>query len=495
MKKLDLNEHFISRIWENQDYFNNLKTTDERKIEIINYGKKNVGFAGADYNNARLKIGDVTFSGDVEIHRTFRDWNLHKHNINGKYNRVILNIVMWGETDNVLPKTKYTREVPTLILSDFLSMSIHKIWKDIINNPSSEFRLPCQKTNQDLLNEFKEKWIKDMGITRLNYRANRLKIRLEELSNPADLSFSYPKSKQMVLKTSVNYKKLMWEKVLFEYICEALGFSKNKKQFLKLAKNIDFDILKKYKLDLNQLDAVLFAVAGFLSTRLEDKRLEGLNKKSKIIDDVYVEQLIKSWELIKPFFNVEIMNYNEWNFFRMRPANFPMVGIGFASGLLYSLIYDELLKKIVLLIENSNNITKDIIFMFKNIKCSEYWHKHYCLGIESSYKSYLIGQDKIQSIIINVICPFILLYSRVYAKAELYDRIIKYYNSEKLKEKNEVVRAMQNQLNYKPKSASEFQGLIHLHNFYCIKGKCNECKIGEAIFARESTDYLRIILY
>ena len=51
-------------------------------------------------------------------------------------------------------------------------------------------------------------------------------------------------------------------------------------------------------------------------------------------------------------------------------------------------------------------------------------------------------------------------------------------------------------LNFKPKTIAEEQGLIHLHNFYCIKGKCYDCGIGEKVFGNKKvSEAMRIIIY
>jgi hypothetical protein len=66
MKKLNLNENFISRIWLNEEYYDALFTSDGREIKVINFGIPNSD-SGADFKDATVKIDDVIYSGDVEI--------------------------------------------------------------------------------------------------------------------------------------------------------------------------------------------------------------------------------------------------------------------------------------------------------------------------------------------------------------------------------------------------------------------------------------------
>jgi hypothetical protein len=88
------------------------------------------------------------------------------------------------------------------------------------------------------------------------------------------------------------------------------------------------------------------------------------------------------------------------------------------------------------------------------------------------------------------------LYSKEFDKKNLEDKVFTYFINTRFKGKNEITRVMERQLGYEVSSVSDEQGIIHLHNFYCVKGKCSECKIGDLIFDRVSeVDYLKIILY
>ena len=161
MKKLNLNENFIGRIWQEPAYYDNLITTDGKKVEVVDFGRINRD-SGADFRNSKILIDRQRFSGDVEIHRTTKDWFLHKHKKSGKYNRVILQVVMWRDddfTDFSPPLATKSRIIPTVILSEHLSKSIHEIWRDIINNPSVNFKLICNPDNKTLDESFKRKWI------------------------------------------------------------------------------------------------------------------------------------------------------------------------------------------------------------------------------------------------------------------------------------------------------------------------------------------------
>jgi hypothetical protein len=468
MKKLNLNENFISRIWVDKMYYNNLKTTDGKKVEILDYGVVNKD-SGADFKNAKVSIDKKIFKGDIEVHRSLRDWDIHAHKKDGKYNKVILQVVFWDEDfpqDGNLPKVMKSREIPTVILSKFLTKSIHEIWKEIINNPSSEFKLPCYPANEKLEPEFKYELIKNIGLKRIYYRAERLKQRLEKLEE-TELT---------------DNKKQIWEKLFFEFTLEALGFSKNKEQFLKFAVNIDLNKIKKLNLTQIQIESLFFDTAGLL-----------FNLKYK---DEYIEKLKENREILRRKLKPVIMNKEEWNFFRLRPQNFPTIRMAYAASFCKVVLYNNFFKRVVLCFEKSRSMEKDLLNLFLEIQLSSYWTNHYVFGkkVNSNIKS--IGEDRIKDIITNVVLPLLCLYSETFEKSNLKDKIIEYYLTSREKNENEITKVMQKQLNITSKTVSDSQGLIHLHNFYCVKGKCDECIIGKQVFGKDSVkDVLRIILY
>ncbi len=461
MIKLNLNENFICRIWEEQSYYSGLKTTYNDKVEVLDYGKRNYD-AGPDYKDTKLRIGEAVYSGSIEIHRTLNDWYLHNHENDNKYNDLILHVVFYGDDHSSNVKVKKSRTIPTVILSEFLSGSIHDIWKEIINNPSPVFRLPCFPQGKEVPAEIKNVWIEKLSLERLHYKSQRMNSRLEEL-------------------TDDHSKKIFWDQILFEFICEALGYSKNKEQFLKLAKNVNVKEIKKLDLGRDQMESVLFGMAGFLYDL-------------KFRDD-YINETKSSWNNLRDVLRKEIMKKSEWNFFRLRPANFPTVRLAYASGILNELIQKDFFKSIVNIFESSDKVMDELVKLFSGIRVSDYWKAHYNFGRISSSEYKSIGKQRITDIVSNILIPIIYLYSAKFEKAALKKRTEYFYKTVKHKNSlNEITRVMKSQLDTGVVSMADEQGLIQLHNFYCVKGKCKDCEIGQNVF-EEKIDPLKIILY
>ena len=83
-----MSESYLHVLYQFQ-YFdkNNLQTTDNKLVSIIKIGVLNSD-SGADFQDARIIIGQVEWAGSVEVHLKSSDWDIHKHqNV-----RVILHI-------------------------------------------------------------------------------------------------------------------------------------------------------------------------------------------------------------------------------------------------------------------------------------------------------------------------------------------------------------------------------------------------------------------
>ena len=77
-----------------------LATTEGERVEILNPGYFNHD-AGPDFRQATLKIGPLTWVGDVEIHARASDWYRHGHQDDAAYNTVILHVVAQADADAV----------------------------------------------------------------------------------------------------------------------------------------------------------------------------------------------------------------------------------------------------------------------------------------------------------------------------------------------------------------------------------------------------------
>ena len=86
-------EKLLYYVWEHRLFDNrNLLTTKGEKIEIIDPGHRNSD-SGPDFFNAKIRIGEKLWAGNVEIHKNASDWKLHNHDHDKSYDSVILHVI------------------------------------------------------------------------------------------------------------------------------------------------------------------------------------------------------------------------------------------------------------------------------------------------------------------------------------------------------------------------------------------------------------------
>ena len=86
-------EYMLHYAWQHRIFpFGQLHTEDGKEIDIVSVGRHNSD-AGPDFIGAQLKIGGMTWAGNVEIHLRSSDWYRHHHDTDAAYDNVILHVV------------------------------------------------------------------------------------------------------------------------------------------------------------------------------------------------------------------------------------------------------------------------------------------------------------------------------------------------------------------------------------------------------------------
>src|SRR5690606_7589823 len=88
-----MQESFLHFIWQFQ-YFDKkeLLTSEQEPVNIIHPGVYNTD-AGPDFSESKIMLKDMMWHGHTEIHIKASDWNIHKHQNDDAYNKVILHVV------------------------------------------------------------------------------------------------------------------------------------------------------------------------------------------------------------------------------------------------------------------------------------------------------------------------------------------------------------------------------------------------------------------
>lgn len=486
-----IQESLLYEIWQKQNYIPSLKTFYGEVITIIDVGSRNEDSAGPDFKNARIRIGNLTYVGDIEIDYDYSDWKLHGHNIDNKYNSVILHVALINKNHHGYVYTRNGRKVPSICLSEFVQKEVLEDLKlqHESNRNNSISILKCKESSDIVPFEVKEKFLIQLGIERFKKKCKKVYERLKELQFLKELNIkepviSYELSTQFhehQFKHSDFSNKEIWQQLFYELVFEALGYSKNKVPMTTLAQSANINFLKKIEKDgvlIQKYEAALFYISGLVSS--SDNAAEQESKN-------YIENIFLHWNAIKPFYDGKYMEETQWHFFRLRPQNFPTIRIAAGARILKELIHDDLIAIIAKKITEIHNLTvliNSLRSLFV-IKSDGYWRTHYVLDqpIKNEIK-YFVGASRADEIVINVILPFFAVYFEVFGNKNLPKKILKIYSIYEQRSENQIINdvgtalCMNDQINKTVLS----QGMIDLFRNYCSKNKCLECEIGKVAF-------------
>ncbi len=439
-----ISEKFVSHIWDGEHFTKDvLRAKDGRKIEVIYKGQLNDD-AGADFRNAEIRIDGETQKGDIEIHVRNSHWRVHHHDVNPRYNSTILHVVMWDDGIKLLTRKQNGEFIPTLILCDYLNSSIGKLWKTI--EEGEEKPSPCREKAEAMTPEAIGTILDRAGMDRFLSKVAAFEKRLEKISE---------------------------DQLLYEGIMEAMGYSKNKEQFLELARRIPLEILMGQPPE--QIQAVLFGVAGLLPSQDSDRA--GFDEKT----EKYVGKMEMLWKPFLSQFKGTYMSGEEWNFFRLRPENFPTRRI---AGISYILSNKSLLSTFLPAFretsKTSRNLQKILI-----PRVSGYWTRHYTFGgREHGEQEFLIGQSRAADVVVNVVLPAIFAHARRFQDAELQQTVTEVYSRHRRLQDNKITRYVARRIfrdmqvcNSVVNSAMRQQGLIHIYKFFCAARNCQSCPL------------------
>ncbi len=421
-----MNESFLYYIWQHQRFSPvDLQTTDGKPLRIEKTGYKNTD-AGPDFFDARIRIADTLWAGNVEIHLCSSDWNKHKHQYNKAYNNTILHVVYTHDKEVF---TEEDRKLPCLCLQPRIDYNILETYQGFM---ASKQAIACAKHLPDIDNFTWHHWLDILAIERLQSKTKRIDQILEQTKND-------------------------WNTAFISLMATYLGGKTNSLAFQILSRSLSSNIIAKHHHNLHQLEALLFGQAGMLEAEIKDS---------------YHQSLKQEYLFLKAKYQLTTMPPHLWKYLRMRPAAFPDIRIAQLAQILHK--HEHLLSSIITI----GNI-KDLQDIFK-VKVGGYWSAHYRFGKESKrYLKKALGVAGRYSIIINAVIPFLFVYGKYHNKEELSQRAL-YYLESLPAEHNKISRLF-NKLDRKITSALQSQAILQLKSNYCDTKKCLNCNIGSQI--------------
>jgi hypothetical protein len=483
-------EKFLYEIWKTQNFVKEVATKDGQPIEVIDCGTENRDEGGPDFKNARIKIGNITYSGDVEIDSDYGDWKSHGHNINKKYNSVILHAVLNNNPNKGYVITSDGRKVQSISLVAFLKDDLVKnIQKAIVTERNSKInKMRCVEVNHVMTDDDKLNFIYDLGVQRFKKKRDKLCERLKEIIFVQEMNLKEPVIKYELNERFYNRtfsqkdfcQKIIWQQLVYESIFEALGYSKNK----EIMKTIAMAVSIRFLNSLNRHDfiltveSVLFNVSGLMPdmNSLPDEEISS-----------YVKKLSEHWNEIKHKYEGRIFNSSQWHFFRIRPQNFPTIRIAGGARIVNKLVNTNLMDKMLEAVEQITDPAKlaQSLRSLLVVKGEGFWSRHYIFTQNNSEQiNYFVGATRADEILVNLILPVLSLYFEIFDKKDLSQKVINLYLNFYQKSENNLVNEVADTLSLKDawKRSVLYQGMIELFREYCARERCLECQIGKKVF-------------
>lgn len=421
-----MTEAFLQFLWQHNLYsVTALQTTEGEPLSVIYCGRLNRD-AGPDFLEAKIRVGNTTLVGNIELHIKAGDWYKHGHQHDAAYKNLILHVVYENDVPDI-------PNAPTLVLGPHISSEVVARYSGLL---ATKDNLPCAGQHSAVKPITKESWLSRLLAERWEHKLSDWNVLLD---NSAD----------------------DWRNLLYWRMAANFGFKTNATPFLLMAQSLPLNIPTRHKDNPEQLEALFFGQAGMLDEDFKDE---------------YPRRLQKEYDYLRRKYSLKPIPPGLWKFLRMRPVNFPTVRIAQFAALIHKSVH--LFSKIV---ESSS--VKDVSMLLE-VRASSYWDNHYRfdVGQEPKAAPKFLGALSIENIIINTVAPIQFLYAAKTGTSEMQERALQLLESVPA-EKNHIVR-MWSENDWKPANAAQSQALLQLYNNYCSAKRCLQCPVGLSIISK-----------
>ena len=416
-------EELLHYVWKHKIHpLEPLATTDGRRVEVLDAGLKNP-HAGPDFFNAKLRIGETVWVGNVEVHSLASDWLRHGHQHDEAYNNVILHVVEQADTE---VSCANGRAVPQLVLP--IPQQVSTRYEELLHTDRFP---PCYRVVPRLHSLTIHSWLSALQVERLEQKTRAIAARLQQTGNH-------------------------WEDVFFITLSRNFGFGVNGDAFEWWATHLPFRAVDKHRDNLFQVEAIFLGTAGLLEEQLDHA-------------DAYYEKLQREFSYLKHKFDLPHSTpCPPWRLLRLRPGNFPHLRLA----QLASLYHRE-----QALFSRAMEATRidDLSALFR-IAPSPYWEAHYRFATTSPRIGKQLSQNSINLIIINTVVPFLYAYGQHKGNETLCERATQFLES--LKPEANYVTRMWQAAGLQAENAADSQALVQLQTAYCDKKECLRCRFG-----------------
>jgi hypothetical protein len=420
-----MKEAFLHYVWQYQLFdTENLRTSSDEELAVISPGMLNRD-AGPDFKGAVVRIGNITWAGDVEVHVRSSDWYRHHHQQDEKYKMVALHVVYEHDREvERLPGELF----PTLELKGLIQEGMYEQY---LRLTSALEVVPCQAFLPD--------------ISALMVRGQMETVLMERLLR-----------KQSQVRETVAQCRGDWQEALYQRLASGFGLKANADAFELMAKSLPFKVVARHSASALQVQSLVFGQAGMLEAP------EG---------DEYYRQLKSEYDYLRYKYQLVPIEMHHWNLLRLRPQNFPCVRLSQFGRLLYEIpdLWGEL----------TLNTSMSYWWHRFSVSADDYWATHYHFNKLTSQHATAVGDMTISLLFINVVVPLLFAYRKFRGEDELLEETLGMLEGIPF-ENNRVTRGLVG-AGFPHQHAADSQALLELYNTYCRPRRCLDCAIGDCI--------------
>lgn len=406
-----------------------LVTTDGRRVCVIDPGRLNTD-AGPDFFNAKLRIGEHLWAGDVEMHVRASDWHRHGHDGNRAYDSVVLHVV---DCDDCAVERTNGEVIPQMVMR--CHPDFHRRYAELVDR--SDLDLPCAPHFPTMSRLAITDWITAMAHERVYAKADHLAALAARFNGD-------------------------WEEATYIILSRALGFGTNADPMERLALAVPLRFLRKHSDSVTSCEALLFGQAGFLDTVPPD--------------DAYAMTLKREYDFFAHKFGLTPMRNPGWKCGRMRPANLPHRRIAMLAALVSG---DFRPVSAILEATCPEDVTRLL-----TPPLSPYWSTRHTFGPEGSRAYESLSRASAAGLVINVAVPLMMACGEARRDETLTTRAMEWL-ALLPPENNRIVSAFA-AAGVRARDSFTTQALIHVRRTYCEPHRCIYCRVGHKLLAAQA---------
>ena len=389
-----------------------------------------------------------TDAGAVEVHRTSGEWLEHRHHEDPRYDRVVLHVVLLPDRHTGALRRHDGTVLPEVALYDRLADSLRRLLHRFYTHARPDF--PCAEQWPTVPDALKRATIRSLGRVRLREHAR-------------GLAAGYLRRPDL-------------DALLYRRVLRALGYAPNAEPMERLAERVPLERIRQLS-DLRDVEAALLGVAGLLP---HPHALLDADRASA----GYVRSLRERYAALSRRGDPAPMAATAWQFFRLRPANFPTRRIAQAAALCApgGLLHHDPLGLLLAALEAPRPHTA-LRRLLTGAEPSPFWRHHVRLDRACAPGRARIGRTRADGVLVNAVLPVLFLHAEQTDDPGLAAQVEAVY--QRLPAPADAVTRRFASHGTEPRNAIEAQGLHHLYRTQCEAGGCLSCRIGKHVLRSE----------